>query len=104
MEANSAAWHGFCALVNLQSHFGDVVDKIYIEDQRFIAISLKRSPKSSASGKLLVGPRGTYAYLLRRGDESEHGYGGEESKLVLFPSEEEAEEFAEYGWLPLKQR
>ena len=104
VEANSAAWHGFCALVNLQSHFGDVVDKIYIEDQRFIAISLKRSPKSGASGKLLVGPRGTYAYLLRRGDESEHGYGGEESKLVLFPSEEDAEAFAEYGWLPLKQR
>ena len=103
VEANGAAWHGFCALVNLQSHFGDVVDKIHIEDQRFIAISLKRSPKSGASGKLLVGPRGTYAYLLRRGDESEHGYGGEESKLVLFPSEEEAEEFAEYGWLPLKQ-
>ena len=103
-EASGAAWHGFCALVNLQSHFGDVVDKICIEDQRFIAISLKRSPKSGASGKLLVGPRGTYAYLLRRGDESEHGYGGEESKLVLFPSEEEAEEFAEYGWLPLKQR
>ena len=104
VEANGAAWHGFCALVNLQSHFGDVVDEIHIEDQRFIAISLKRSSKSGASGKLLVGPRGTYAYLLRRGDESEHGYGGEESKLVLFPSEKEAEEFAEYGWLPLKQR
>ena len=104
VEANSAAWHGYCALVNLHSHFGDVVDKIYIEDQRFIAICLKRSLKSGASGKLLVGPRGTYAYLLRRGDESEHGYGGEESKLVLFPSEEEAEQFAEYGWLPLKQR
>ncbi len=103
-EVSGAAWHGFCALINLQSHFGDVVDEIDIEDQRFIAISLKPSPKSGASGKLLVGPRGTYAYLLRRGDETKHGYGGEESKLVLFPGEEEAGEFAEFGWLPLEKR
>ena len=98
IEASGAAWHGFCALVNLHSHLGDVVDDIHIEDQRFIAISLKPSPNSGASGELLVGPLGTYAYLLRRGDESSYGYGGEESKLILFPDEEEAGKFAEYGW------
>ena len=98
VEANGAAWHGFCALVNLHSHLGDVVDEVDMEDQQFIAISLKPSEKSSATGKLLVGPLGTYAYLLRRGEESSYGYGGEESKLVLFPDEEAAEKFGEYGW------
>ena len=35
-------------------------------------------------------------------EESTNGFGGEESRLVLFPTEEDAERFAEYGW-PAKE-
>ena len=99
VDVAGAAWHGMCALVNLHGHFGDVVDSVEIEKERFIAIGLKPCGTSDATGKLLVGPLGTYAYMLRRGEEAIEGVGGEESKLVLFPSVEDAEKFAEYGWL-----
>ena len=102
MEVASAALHGICALVNLHTHFGDVVERVEIEEERFISIGLKPSTDSDANGKLLVGPLGTYAYVLRRGEESTNGFGGEESRLVLFPTEEDAESFAEYGW-PAKE-
>ena len=99
IEVAGTALHAMCALINLHGHFGDVVDSVEIEKERFIAIGLKPSGTSDATGKLLVGPLGTYAYLLRRGEEEIEGVGGEESKLVLFPSVEDAEKFAEYGWL-----
>ena len=102
MEVASAALHGICALVNLHTHFGDVVERVEIEEERFISIGLKPSTDSDANGKLLVGPLGTYAYVLRRGEASTNGFGGEESRLVLFPTEEDAERFAEYGW-PAKE-
>ena len=99
VEVAGAALHGMCALINLHGHFGDVVDSVEIEKERFIAIGLKPAGTSDATGKLLVGPLGTYAYLLRRGEESTEGFGGEDSRLVLFPTVEDAEKFAEYGWL-----
>ena len=100
VDVTSAAWHGLCALVNLHSYFGDVVEEVDIEDERFISICLKPSTKLHAKGKLLVGPLGTYAYVLRKGEECTNGYGGEETKLVLFPDEEDEEKFAEFGWQP----
>ena len=99
-DLSSAAWHALCALVNLHSHFGDVVEKVNIEIGRFVSICLNSSSECQANGKLLVGPLGTYAYVLRKGEESTSGFGGEESRLVLFPDEEDAEKFSEYGWLP----
>ncbi|MCY3812107.1 MAG: hypothetical protein OXH15_09960 [Gammaproteobacteria bacterium] len=98
MEVTSAAWHGLVALVNLNEHFGDVVESVGVENGPFVAISLKGSAEASADGKLLVGPLGTYAYVLRRGEECMDNAGGEECKLVLFPDEEDVARFAEFGW------
>ena len=102
VELASAALHGISALVNLHGYFGDVVEGMEVEEERFISIGLKSSPKSDANGKLLVGPLGTYAYLLRKEEEVIEGIGGEKSMLVLFPSEDDAGKFAEYGW-PAKE-
>ena len=102
VDVTSAAWHALCALVNLHNYFGDVVKEVDIEDERFVAISLKPSPKFHANGKLLVGPLGTYAYVLRKEAECTNGLGGEDTKLVLFPDEEDAQKFAEFGWHPKK--
>ena len=99
VEVAGAALHGICALINLHGHFGDVVDSVATENERFIAIGLKPAGTSDATGKLLVGPLGTYAYVLRRGEEATDGVGGEQTRLVLFPTAEDAEKFAEYGWL-----
>ena len=82
----------------MNEHFGDVVESVGVENGPFVAISLKGSAEASADGKLLVGPLGTYAYVLRRGEECMDNAGGEECKLVLFPDEEDVARFAEFGW------
>ena len=102
VEITSAAWHGLSALANLHNHFGDIVENVHIENDNFISICLKPSLEFQANGRLLVGPLGTYAYVLRKGDEFTDGLGGEESRLVLFPDEEDAEKFSEYGWRPME--
>ena len=102
VEMSSAALHGICALLSLNQNFGDVVESVGIEKERFVTVGLKPGSKSNARGKLLVGPLGTYAYLLQKGDEATDGVGGEEWGLMLFPSEEDAERFAEFGW-PVKE-
>lgn len=97
-DVTSSAWHGLWALVNLHRSFGDVVNEIEVEQERFISIALKPSLESQATGKILVGPLGTYAYVLRKEEEPEWGYGGEDTRLVLFPDEETLEKFVEFGW------
>ena len=97
-EITSAAWHGLWVLMNLCRHYGDIVKKVGVEQERFISISLKPSPKSRADGEVLVGPLGTYAYVLRKEGEDKYNYGGEETKLVLFPDKETIDEFLEFGW------
>ena len=47
---------------------------------------------------VLVGPMGTCAYVLRRGEETIDGVGGEETQMILFPDEEAAQKFSEFGW------
>lgn len=103
VDVTSAAWHGLCALTNLHSLFGEIVEEVTVENQRFIAISLKPSQKFQANGKLLVGPIGTCAYVLRKGDEVIDGVGGEETQMILFPDEEAAQKFSEFGW-PIRER
>ena len=98
VEISSSAWHGLWAVVNLHECWGDVIDKIEVEKKRFVAISLKRSPESGADGKIMVGPLGTYAYVLRKGEEEVSGYGGEGTRLVLFPDEEAMAKFSQFGW------
>ena len=102
IDVTSAAWHGLCALANLHTYLGEVVEEVNVEKQRFIAITLKPSTESQANGKLLIGPLGTYSYVLRKGEEAVDGVGGEESQAVLFPDEEAAGKFTEFGW-PIKE-
>ena len=98
IDVTSAAWHGLCALANLHGNFGKVVEKVNVENQRFVAITLKPSVEFQANGKLLVGPLGTYAYVLRKGEEGANGVGGEDGQAVLFPDEEAVGKFTEFGW------
>ena len=97
-EIASSSWHSLWALFNLFGHYGDIIEKIEVEQDRFISISLKPSSKSQASGQILVGPLGTYAYVLRNNGEREWGAGGEDTRLVLFPDKDTIAEFADFGW------
>ena len=94
----SAFWNSIWAICNLYKCFGDVVEGVGIEHGEFVAVVLKPSKGVTARGKLLVGPRGTYAYVVRRSDDERYGYGGEDTQLFVFPDETTRGTFEEFGW------
>ena len=102
LQTMSACWNSIWAICNLYECFGDVVASVCIEHNEFVAITLKQSSLTGAEGKILVGPRGTFAYMLTRGDEQLPGHGGTENRLLFFPDEEARAAFEEFGWAPLE--
>ena len=104
VQTMSACWNGIWAICNLYECFGDVVASVGIEHNEFVAITLKESAHTGAEGKILVGPRGTFAYMLTRGDEQLPGHGGTKSRLFFFPDEEARTAFEEFGWTPLEEQ
>lgn len=102
VQTMSACWNAIWAICNLYECFGDVVGSVDIEQNRFVAIVLKESADSHSGGKILVGPRGTFAYVLTRGDERRPGDGGEETRLVFFPDDATIAAFEEFGWTPVE--
>ena len=104
VQTMSACWNGIWAICNLHECFGDVVACVGIEHKEFVAITLKESAHTGAEGKILVGPRGTFAYMLTRGDKQLPGYGGGENRLLFFPDEQARAAFEEFGWPPLEQQ
>ena len=104
VQTMSACWNGIWAICNLYECFGDVVASVGIEHNEFVAITLKDSAHTGAEGKILVGPRGTFAYMLTRGDEQRPGDGGTKNRLFFFPDEEARAAFKEFGWTPLEEQ
>ena len=98
----SACWNSIWAICNLYECFGDIVASVSVEHNEFVAITLKQSANTGAEGKILVGPRGTFAYVLTQGDEHLPGYGGEEDRLYFFPDDEARAAFEEFGWTPME--
>ena len=94
----SALWNSIWAVCNLYKCFGDIVGGVGIERDEFVAVVLKRSDGVGARGKLLVGPRGTYAYMVQKGDNERYGHGGEDTQLLVFPDETTQRTFEEFGW------
>ena len=98
VQTMSACWNAIWAICNLYECYGDIVGPVSIEEDEFVAITLKQSEDTGAEGKILVGPRGTFAYVLARGDEKRPGNGGTRDRLVFFPDEETRAAFEEFGW------
>ena len=101
VQTMSACWNSIWAICNLYECFGDVVASVDIEQNEFVAITLKEATRSGAEGKILVGPRGTYAYVLTLGDERRPGHGGMRDRLFFFPDDKTRTAFEEFGWNPL---
>ena len=98
IQVMSACWNSIWAICNLYECFGDIVESVGIEQNEFVAIVLKESEVDQAVGKILIGPRGTYAFVLRRGDNERPNFGG---YLFLFPDEKTHATFEEFGWKPI---
>ena len=103
VQIMSACWNSIWAICNLQECFGDIVASVGIVQDEFVAITLSGSSHATAAGKILVGPRGTYAYVLTRGDTQIPGHGGAEDRLFFFPDEEARAAFEAFGWSPLEE-
>ena len=100
VQAMSACWNSIWAICNLQKEFGDIVRSVDIEQQVFVGLVLGRPEDSGAEGKLLVGPRGTYAFVLKRAPKVLYGRGGDETRTFVFPDEQTRRTFDEFGWTP----
>ena len=103
VQTTSACWNAIWAICNLYDCYGDIIGPISIEGDEFVAITLKEAEDTGAEGKILVGPRGTFAYVLARGDEKRPGNGGTRDRLVFFPDEETRAAFEEFGWTALEE-
>ena len=99
----SACWNSIWAICNLQECFGNIVATVCIVHDEFVEITLTGSAVAGADGKILVGPRGTFAYVLTRGDDRLPGHGGAEDRLFFFPDEEARDAFEEFGWSALEE-
>ena len=97
VQAMSACWNAIRAISNLYDCYGGVIESVGIEGKEFVGITLKESAHVEATGKILVGPRGTFAYVLSRGANQRIGYGGKEARLVFFPDEATRATFSEFG-------
>ncbi len=98
VQAMSACWNAMWAVCNIHECYGDVVESVAIEEGEFVAIVLSGSTRAGTEAKILVGPRGTFAYVLTHGDERRRGYGGTGDRLVYFPDDETQATFEEFGW------
>ena len=98
VDAMSACWNAIWAVANLCAEFDDIIESVDVEESRFVAIFLRQS-NTGVRGKILVGPRGTFAYLLSPARRWHHG--GTTDRMILFPDDLTRSHFEEAGWTPL---
>ncbi len=97
-EAASACWHALQCINHIHARLGDIVDCVWIERDRFVVIRLQKSEALKATGRIVIGPSGVYAYCFRtsRSEQVEHcdGIVG----MLAFPLGAHVEAFESYGW------
>lgn len=98
VDAMSACWNAIWAVANLCAEFDDIIESVDVEESRFVAIFLRQS-NTGVRGKILVGPRGTFAYLLSPAGRWHHG--GTTDRMILFPDDITRSHFEQAGWTPL---
>ena len=96
-EVASAGWYAMHCIRNIYARLGDVVESVWIERERFVIIRLKLSARN-ATGRIVIGPSGAYAYCLQLPDSEVSGAGGETWGAVFFPIGSEIESFETFGW------
>lgn len=101
-QIGSACWHSIWPIFNLHECFGaDIVASLDIKEDKFVAIKLKKS--ESGSGEILVGPEGTFAYVLTRvQDGKRHVGNGRIDRLIVFPDATAMAAFKACGWTALE--
>ena len=94
----SAGWYAMLCIRNISARFGDIVESVWIERERFVVIRLNESEGLNASGRIVIAPSGPYAYCLKLPDREASGNGGKEWGTRFFPMGDVIESFEDFGW------
>ena len=84
-EAASACWHALQCINNIYARLGDIIDSVWIEQDRFVVIHIKESEELKATGRIVIGPSGGYAYCLKRSKSENLGYSEGNLGNLFFP-------------------
>ena len=97
-EAASACWHALQCINHIYAQVGDIVDSVWIEQDRFVVIHIKESEELKATGRIVIGPSGAYAYCFKRSKAENVWYSEGHLGELLFPLGHDVEKFESYGW------
>ena len=97
-EAASACWHALQCINHIYARLGDIVDSVWIERDRFVVIHIKESEELKATGRIVIGPSGGYAYCFKRSKSENMGYSEGHLGELFFPLSHDVEKFESYGW------
>ena len=101
-EAASACWHALQCINHILARLGDIVDSVWIERDRFVVIHIKDSDELKATGRIVIGPSGGYAYCFKTSKCENVGYSEGNLGKLFFPLGDHVEKFESFGW-PGKQ-
>ena len=97
-EAASACWHALQCVNNIYARLGDIVDSVWIERDRFVVIHIKESEELKATGRIVIGPSGGYAYCFKRQKSENVGYSEGNLGNLFFPLGNDVKTFESFGW------
>ena len=97
-EAASACWHALQCINNIYARLGDIIDSVWIEQDRFVVIHIKESEELKATGRIVIGPSGGYTYCLKCSKSENLGYSEGSLGKLFFPLGNDVETFASFGW------
>jgi len=96
-EAASACWHALQCINHIHARLGDIVDSVWIERERFVVIHLEKSKELNATGRIVIGPSGAYAYCLKTSGSENLGYSEGNLGELFFPLSH-VKTFESFGW------
>ena len=97
-EAASACWHALQCINHIYARLGDIMDSVWIERDRFVVIHIKDSEELKATGRIVIGPSGGYAYCFKTSKSENLGYSNGVLGQLFFPLANDVETFESFGW------
>ena len=97
-EAASACWHALQCINHIHARLGDIVDSVWIERDRFVVIHITDSKELNATGRIVIGPSGGYAYCFKSAKSESMGHSEGVLGELFFPLGDHVETFESFGW------
>ena len=99
-DAASACWHALQCINNIYARLGDIVDSVWIEQERFVVIRIRDSEELKTTGRIVVAPSGVYAYCFKSSRSERMGHSEGHLGKMFFPIGSDVETFESFGWPP----